>query len=74
MNVKDMKDLNEKFVRGKIINGEFLNDKDLETLLRFYEEITILSDYLDSDFRLFRKELYNRLEVLKGYKESRKSS
>jgi hypothetical protein len=74
MNVKDMKDLNEKFVRGKIINGEFLNDNDLETLLRFYEEITILSDYLDSDFRLFRKELYNRLEVLKGYKESRKSS
>lgn len=70
----DLKDLNEKFVSGKIINGEFLNDNDLEILINYYKRLTSDSDSLDSSFSLYRKELYNRLGVLKAYEEARKSS
>ena len=67
MNLKELKELNEKFIKGR----EGLTNDELEILIATYENFTNSLDFLDSTFSLFKKELWARLEMLQGFKRSR---
>ena len=70
VNTKEITDLNERFVRNPLGNGG-INNEELEILIRFYDDLCRDSEILDSAFSLFRKELYSRYDVLKGFKAAR---
>jgi hypothetical protein len=62
------KEANDKFIKGR----EGLTDGELSALICRYNQLIDLTDFLDTDFNIFKKELNRRCELLQGFDNARR--